>query len=115
MKKSIEVMPIDYIEFGATDLVAIKAFYGEVFGWTFMDYGDTYTSFADGRLTGGFATDVPIGTSPMVVLRASDLEEALARVKQHGGEIVQAIFAVPGGRRFHVRDPAGNRLGVWSE
>ncbi|MEP6967914.1 MAG: VOC family protein, partial [Pseudomonadota bacterium] len=24
------------------------------------------------------------------------------------------IFAFPGGRRFHFRDPSGNELAVWS-
>jgi predicted enzyme related to lactoylglutathione lyase len=32
-----------------------------------------------------------------------------------GGEIVKPIFAFPGGRRFHFREPGGNELAVWSE
>ena len=45
---------IDYVEFGATDVEATKGFYSAVFGWEFTDYGPDYTSFADGRLSGGF-------------------------------------------------------------
>lgn len=45
---------IDYIEFTASDIEKAKAFYGSAFGWQFTDYGPEYTSFADGRLSGGF-------------------------------------------------------------
>jgi uncharacterized protein len=38
---------IDYIEFRANDLPAIKQFYTRVFGWEFVDYGPEYTSFTD--------------------------------------------------------------------
>jgi len=49
------------------------------------------------------------------VLFARDLEAMAARVEAAGGRIVKPIFAFPGGRRFHFRDPAGNELAVWSE
>ena len=45
---------LDYVEFGAPDLTAVKQFYSDVFGWQFTDYGPDYTSFGDGRLNGGF-------------------------------------------------------------
>jgi predicted enzyme related to lactoylglutathione lyase len=47
---------IDYVEFPARDIAAIKSFYQRVFGWTFEDYGPEYTAFQDGRLSGGFTT-----------------------------------------------------------
>ena len=47
---------IDYIEMNVSDIERSKAFYGKAFGWTFKDYGPNYCEFADGRLTGGFAT-----------------------------------------------------------
>lgn len=52
---------IDNIEFNVGDIARSKAFYGGAFGWTFVDYGPTYTEFSDGRLTGGFTTG---GTRP---------------------------------------------------
>jgi predicted enzyme related to lactoylglutathione lyase len=51
----------------------------------------------------------------LVVLKADDLERAVARVEAAGGVITDPIFDFPGGRRFHFRDPAGNELGVWAE
>ena len=49
---------IDYIEIPASDIAATKQFYSAAFGWKFEDYGPNYTSFHDGRLAGGFWTEV---------------------------------------------------------
>ena len=57
---------IDYIEFPCTDLAAAKQFYTEVFGWRFTDYGPDYTSFEDGRLSGGFTKADRVGSGPLV-------------------------------------------------
>jgi hypothetical protein len=50
-----------------------------------------------------------------VLVKSDDLEGALARVEAAGGQITEPIFELPGGRRFHFRDPGGNEPGVWSE
>jgi predicted enzyme related to lactoylglutathione lyase len=44
------------------------------------------------------------------VIDVEDLEETLARVTAAGGTVTHSIFAFPGGRRFHFRDPAGHEL-----
>lgn len=106
---------INYVEFGATDLEAMKEFYGDVFGWTFTDYGPTYVEFSNSHLKGGFTTDSSVGKGALVVLYHSNLEEIRDTVTEHGGEIVQEIFSFPGGRRFHFADPSGNELAVWCE
>jgi predicted enzyme related to lactoylglutathione lyase len=107
---------IDYIEFPAADIARTKAFYVHVFGWKFTDYGPDYTSFEDGRLSGGFwkAGEVT-GSGPLVVIYAVDLAEMEAQVRAEGGTIVKEIFPFPGGRRFHFTDPSGNELAVWSD
>ncbi len=107
---------IDYLEFGATDLSAVKRFYADVFGWQLTDYGPDYTSFVDGRLSGGFhrAESVSAG-GPLVVIFATELEAMAAKVARAGGRIVRPIFDFPGGRRFHFVDPAGNELAIWSD
>jgi predicted enzyme related to lactoylglutathione lyase len=105
---------IDYVEFaGGGDLAATRRFYEDAFGWTFTDYGPDYTSFADGRLNGGF--DASVHAGPLVVIYATDLEAALRKVESSGGQITRPIFSFPGGRRFHFADPAGNELAVWSD
>jgi predicted enzyme related to lactoylglutathione lyase len=107
---------LDYVEFVAPDLTAVKQFYGDVFGWQFTDYGPDYTSFGDGRLNGGFRRMEGVGPGgPLVVIFSTDLERMTAVVTSAGGRIVQPIFSFPGGRRFHFLDPAGNELAVWSD
>lgn len=106
---------LDYLELPGGSLPQTKAFYGEAFGWTFVDYGPTYAAFEQG-LDGGFDADAGEATpQPLPVLYAQELEAMQARVEAAGGVIVRPIYAFPGGRRFHFRDPAGSELAVWSE
>ena len=110
---------IDYIEFSASDLPGTKAFFEQVFGWKFTDYGPDYSSFEDGRITGGFfrsdkRASLVTGTA-LVVIFHPRLEEIRQRVLDHGGKITRDIFSFPGGRRFHFTEPSGNELAVWSD
>ena len=107
---------VDYIELPAKDIAKTKSFYQQAFGWKFTDYGPDYTSFEDGRLSGGFTTEGKVvNGGVLVVLRAGDLEALEAAVKKAGGKIVKPIFSFPGGRRFHFTDPSGNELAVWTD
>jgi predicted enzyme related to lactoylglutathione lyase len=108
---------IDYLEFATRDLETTKKFYTAAFGWKFTDYGPDYTSFSDGRLSGGFfpAANPPAATNPRVVIFAADLEDAAQRVSRAGGTIVKPAFEFPGGRRFEFADPSGLVLAVWSD
>jgi predicted enzyme related to lactoylglutathione lyase len=116
MAQSDHDRQVDYIEFGATDLGRTKQFYQQVFGWRFQDYGPDYTSFEDGRLSGGFAKDAPVRpANPLVVIYGTRLEEIATRVKQAGGKIIRETYSFPGGRRFHFSDPNGNELAVWTD
>ena len=47
---------INYVEFPAKDINAVKAFFTAAFGWTFTDYGPDYTAFENQGLDGGFFT-----------------------------------------------------------
>jgi predicted enzyme related to lactoylglutathione lyase len=106
----------DYVEFVVRDIAKTKAFYGAVFGWSFTDYGPSYTSFSDGALGGGFTTDgTPHPGGPLMVFHVTDLDTALAKVRAAGGSIAKPPFAFPGGRRFHFTDPDGYELSAWSE
>jgi predicted enzyme related to lactoylglutathione lyase len=107
--------PIDYVELPGGNLEQTKAFYAAAFGWSFTDYGPDYAAIGDAGLDGGLARATPPGTPPLVILKSDDLASTLAAVQAAGAEIVEPIFAFPGGRRFHFRDPAGNVLGVWAE
>lgn len=108
---------INYIEFYCKRIPVIKAFYTQAFGWAFTDYGDDYTAFEDGTLSGGFhqAPQETTGGNPLVILYTKELEAIRDKVVSAGGTITVDIFSFPGGRRFHFADPDGNILAVWSE
>ncbi|MEM9568850.1 MAG: VOC family protein [Cyanobacteria bacterium P01_E01_bin.34] len=110
---------INYVEFPAKDLAATKAFFTQVFGWSFEDFGTEYTAFADSGLDGGFyqadlASSTQTGAA-LVVFYSLDLEATQAKIETAGGAIVQPTFPFPGGRRFHFVEPSGNEFAVWSD
>src|SRR5208282_6748722 len=81
MKTNSNDNRIDYIEFPATDIAQTRAFYVQVFGWKFTDYGPDYTSFEDGRLTGGFWKAAAVSSGgALVVIYATDLAAMEAEV-----------------------------------
>lgn len=106
-------MQIDYLEFSSPDITATRDFFGRAFGWSFNDYGPEYQELADAGISGGIAAG-PLAP-PLVILKAADLEAALAQVTQAGGQITRPIFDFPGGRRFQFREPGGTEMAVWSE
>ena len=109
-------MNIDYVEFSAVDLAAVRAFYGKAFGWEFEDWGPDYTAFSKSGLEGGFRrvdTQAPRGGA-LVILISDDLEAAEKSVVDAGGTVTEH-HEFPGGRRFHFTDPAGNELAVWTK
>lgn len=109
---------IDYIEFPAPDAAAhgaSKAFYEQVFGWKYQDWGSDYSDTQGSGLGSGISSQPGTRPLPLAVIYTDRLEGTMAKVEASGGEITQPIFSFPGGRRFHFRDPAGNELAVWSD
>jgi predicted enzyme related to lactoylglutathione lyase len=107
------VLKIAYLELPAQDLAASRGFYSSLFGWTFQDYGPTYTAFSNSGTGGGLNADPAERTSaPLVVIETQDLESTEQNIREAGGKITLPIFSFPGGRRFHFTDPAGNELAM---
>lgn len=109
---------INYIEFPMVKLAETKLFYGDVFGWTFNDWGPGYTAFEGAGIDGGFNGEndgMVRAPGVLVVLYVVDLLACVGAVEKAGGTILQAIYEFPGGMRFHFEDPNGNELAVWSE
>ena len=110
---------INYVELPANDIPATKAFFENVFSWSFVDYGPDYTAFSNEGIDGGFfksdlCSDTTNG-SALIVFYSNDLEVTLNKITDAGGTITKPIFSFPGGRRFHFTEPSGNEFAVWSD
>ena len=102
---------LNYVELPVGDVAGIKRFYAEAFGWSFTDYGPDYAAAMTGETTLGLNGDPAESTEQLLpVIEVDNLEAALGAVEAAGGTVTLAIFAFPGGRRFHFSDPHGHEL-----
>lgn len=101
-----------YLELTALDVAASSAFFAKAFGWTMRNYGPGYAGSVDtGAELGLHGADTL--RPPLPGIRVADLEAAEAAVIAAGGVVTVPVFAFPGGRRFHFREPSGNELAVF--
>ena len=68
------------------------------------------SSFVRKALTKVLSADPEI----RVVGEARSAEEALHRVKKHGGAVASEIHVIPAGRFAYCRDPDGTRFGLFT-
>lgn len=104
---------LTYLELPVATTDSAKSFYSGAFGWTFTDFGPTYAATVTGDSDIGFQADPKQKTAALLpVIEVAELEASLAAVEAAGGTVTLPIFAFPGGRRFHFRDPDGHELAV---
>lgn len=102
---------INFVELPTSDLASTRSFYTDAFGFALTDFGPSYSCTITGDVDIGLQADVSEATSaPLAVIAVDDLEVTAEAVKKAGGVITKPVFAFPGGRRFHFRDPSGNEL-----
>ncbi|MDF7823767.1 VOC family protein [Pontiellaceae bacterium B12227] len=110
---------IDYVEFSTPDPENTKAFFSQVFGWKFTDYGPDYCDSPDGGIMTGFFRGDRKSTQEtggaLLTFFSTDLEATQEKIKAAGGKIIKPIFPFPGGRRFQFLEPGGNEFAVWSD
>jgi predicted enzyme related to lactoylglutathione lyase len=107
-----------HFEIRSTDPDASRAFYAELFGWTFPEGGfPEYTyveTGVDGAIPGGIS---PLqGGEPLVTffVGVADVAAALEAAVVGGGRIVQPATDAPGVRFGLFADPFGQIIGVAS-
>jgi predicted enzyme related to lactoylglutathione lyase len=106
---------LNYIELPVSDVPASTAFFEQAFGWVLKPFGPSYAATVTGLTDIGLQGDPSAQTgAPLPVIEVDDLEAALTAVEKAGGEITCPIFTFPGGARFHVREPSGIELAVWT-
>jgi uncharacterized glyoxalase superfamily protein PhnB len=109
---------ICYLEIPAVDVERSSRFYHDAFGWELRTLGDGAISFDDAvqEVSGSWVTGRPPSEKPGIIVHVmvAELDRALAAVRAAGGEVLNDD-AEPGERVGHVRDPAGNVIGVYQE
>jgi predicted enzyme related to lactoylglutathione lyase len=76
---------LSFFELGVADAARAREFYGSLFGWEFVDEDKgarIETPNVPGGVHGGDA-----GASPYLFFRVDDLDAALTRVRELGGEV----------------------------
>jgi uncharacterized protein len=111
---------ISYVQIPATDVDRSADFYEIVFGWNIRrrDGGQIAFDDAAGEVSGTWLTDRPPTLQPglLIYINVDDVQRALAKIVEAGGEIVTPLTPQDEGEAFATfRDPAGNVLGVFHE
>lgn len=104
---------ISYIEMGAGDASGVSAFFSGLFGWTFHSMSDGGDGWFDtpSAKAGLHGNDPDHGI--VVYFRVPNLEAAIAKVRELGGEAEDRIADEEGFGRFcNCRDPQGMRFGL---
>jgi uncharacterized protein len=116
--------PVTWFEIATDDPDTARAFYGELFGWTFADLGPAYSVVTTGSgnaLQGGIRDTSgaqPEGTPrsyAVPYVQVEDVPGACARLEDLGGKVTAPAVTVPGGLVFALAtDPAGNLIGLFT-
>jgi len=116
-----------HFEIPADDLSRAKKFYGTVFGWRAdevpeMEYVMIGTTESDengmpkqpGAINGGMLKRQDPVRHPVVTIDVENMDDALAKVKMNGGQIVREKLPVGEmGFAAYFKDPEGNVIGLW--
>jgi uncharacterized protein len=107
---------IDYFELPGAAGTASRDFFGKAFGWTFKEYGPSYTEIHGAAVIGGVNADPDDKPSaPLIGIRTDDIVKAEQAVVAAGGVITRKTYDFPGGKRFYFREPSGSEMMVYME
>jgi len=119
--------PVVHFELPTDDLSRAQSFYRDAFGWKLnampeMGYVLASTAEVDeqgrpsqpGAINGGMLARGEPVSAPSITIGVASVDQALARIEQLGGSVVQGRQAVGSmGFAAYFRDPEGNVLGLW--
>ena len=108
--------PVIHAEIRSADPDTTRAFFAELFGWTYSDGAFPGYTFVDTGVEGAIPTVIsPLqGDSDAVLffIGVQDVEATLARAEELGGKIVQPAQQVPGVTFGVLADAQGHLVGV---
>jgi uncharacterized protein len=119
MAKTRVADPVTWFEVHSPDTARAKAFYGEVFGWTFSDAAPDYAlvGMGDKAPIGGGVAPLIDGQPPMAIIcvQVADVAATCTKVSEQGGKVLTPPEKMPDGLTFaYVADPDFGVLGVWT-
>lgn len=108
--------PVIHAEIRSTDPDATRAFFSELFGWTYTDGAFPGYSFVDTGAEGAIPTAIgPLHGGADTVLffvGVEDVPATLAKAEQLGGKTIQRAQEVPGVTFGVFADAQGHIVGV---
>jgi uncharacterized protein len=109
-----------WVDYGAADLDATKAFYASVLGWEYSggepEFGGYLTVMRNGRMAGGMGPQQDPDDPPRwtTYFAADDAAATAAKIKDAGGRVlVEPMQVGPMGTMVIALDPQGNPFGLW--
>jgi hypothetical protein len=103
---------VSFIELGTSNTERSRSFFERVFGWSFHQMAEGGGWFQAPSMRVGLHGDDP-QLQVYVFFEVPDLEQAMALVREAGGEADSAMEETPGFGRFsNCRDPLGIRFGL---
>lgn len=108
--------PVVHAEIRSQDPDATRAFFSDLFGWTYSDGAYAGYTFVDTGAQGALPTAIsPLqGDADQVLffVGVDDVAAALDQAERLGGRIVQPVQSVPGVTFGVLADPQGHLVGV---
>jgi predicted enzyme related to lactoylglutathione lyase len=119
-----KVLGIGGVFFKARDPAALAAWYKDVLGMAFEDWGgailrpDAMAAHAGAATVfSPFKADTdyfaPSSKDFMINLAVDDLDGVLARCAEHGVAPLKPVLDDANGRFAHIMDPDGNKIELW--
>jgi hypothetical protein len=108
--------PVIHAEIRSADPDATRAFFSELFGWTYTDGAFPGYSFADTGVEGAIPTAIgPLQGGADTVLffvGVENVQATLAKAEELGGKVIQPAQEVPGVTFGVFADAQGHIVGV---
>lgn len=108
--------PVVHLEIGVKDAEKAKKFYGDLFGWSFEDFGAA-RMFNTGSKEGIHGHINSLGHEPhnycLAYIQVDDMEKYMEKAKALGGAVMVPPQEIPMGTFAWLTDPEGNYVGLW--
>ena len=111
--------PVVHFEITGKDAEALQQYYRDLFGWSLtpmapdVPYGLVSPEETGGGIGGGVGASMDGASLLTVYVQVDDIQGALDRAVELGGEVVQPPTVIPGTVTFaHFRDIEGNLVGL---